>query len=192
MIGRSDRMKKAATILAALIVFVAGPVPPSGYEVTYNVEVRGECVKFEDALYYDADLEEDVDAGLGEEGVIETDVFLVELDTECYNVTVCVKAGDCESCAPLEELDLTGGEGQLLLCGFTIDVATDGTHYVVTVTSDDDKETAALSYIELCFCEGATVIAPQDGPYSVLRDSPNDAPGVEEEEEEIEIEDDVD
>jgi hypothetical protein len=196
MIGRSNEMKKTAMVLAALIFFVAGPVPLERYDVTYNVEVRGECVKFEDALYDDPDTVdvEEVDAGLGEEGVIETEVFLVRLDTECYDVTVCVKAGDCESCAPVPlVVDESGeGVGELELCGFTIHVVTDGDTYLIMVRSDDDKETAALSYIELCFCGEATVTEPVDGPYTMRRLSPNDAPGVEEEEEEIEIEDDAD
>ena len=52
-----------------------------------------------------------------------------------------------------------------------------GTEYGIIVTSDDDNKTAALSHIELCFCEDTTV---DNWAYFPNRDSPNNAPGVEE------------
>jgi hypothetical protein len=75
-------------------------------------------------------------------------------------------------------------------CGFTTIVTSDGLIYEITVTSDEDNETAALSHIELCFCDGPTVSLEEEEVTDTIdlpRESPNDEPGVEPVE--IEIED---
>jgi hypothetical protein len=176
-------MRTSLMIFAGLVLLMAVGTVQADYPIDYTVEANENCIKFEDAVYYDAQLDEYVDAGLGEEGVIETDEFIVVLDEECYDVTVCLKSGTCDGCVTFESLQ-AGALYGIVGCGVTIVISTDdGIEYYIEVTSDGENETAALSYIELCFCEDTTVV---DWAYNPNRSSPNTAPGVEEEEEEEE------
>lgn len=167
-------MKKSLTIWVALVVLMA--IGAGCYEVVYTAEWKGaSCIKFEDALYYDAELEEYVDAGLGEDGVEEADEFLVELNGPTDEVEVTVKSGKCKETIALvwdfdEELWLGNA------CGFTIAGFPDGNVWDLGVVSDDDNRTAALSYVMFCFGDDVTVVGPPEGPYAVLRGSDYDEP----------------
>ena len=168
-------MKKTLTILAAMVVMMAVGTVQANYDVVYTAELKGDsCIKFEDAMY---EVEPDVweDACLGEDGVVETDTFVVTVDSDCP-IEVAVKAGKCKDDGAIDPLAPVA----LNLCGFTIELVdiTIGT-YTFAVTSDDDNETAALSNITFCFCDDSIVTAPPEGPYELERRSPNDAPGVE-------------
>lgn len=195
---RRFQMRTSLMVCVGMIVMMAAGAAQADYDVQYAAEVEedGSCIGFEEASYfagYDAEGGEIwQDAGLGAGGVVETDAFAVTLDVPCYDVAVCVESESCEDCATLEALDLSGGTGQLVLCGFTIDVTTDGISYVIEVASDADPETAALDELELCFSGGTAVIYPSEGPYGHTRGSANTAPEVEPHREEEEGEEDDD
>ena len=168
-------------IFAGLVLLMAVGTVRADYPIDYTVEVKDECIKFEDAVFYDAGLDEYVDAGLGEEGVIETGQFIVELDGPCDEAFVVVKAGGGNNGKAYETVVV--GDAPIQMGAFLVEISDLGDNlYAIEVTSDDDNRTAALSYIELCFCEDVV-----DWAYFPYTYSPNTAPGVEEEEEEVDV-----
>jgi len=175
-------MKMSFMIFTGLVLLMAVGAVWADYFIDYTVEIKENCIKFEDAVFYDAGLDDYVDAGLGEEGVIETDEFIVVLDGPCDEASVVVKAGGGNNGKAYETVVV--GDAPIPMGAFLVEISDLGDNiYGITVTYDDDNRTAALSYIELCFCEDVVAWA-----YLPNRDSPNNAPGVEEEEEEEEVE----
>ena len=173
-------MKTSFMIFTGLVLLMAVVTVRADYPIDYTAEAKENCIKFEDAVFYDAGLYEYVDAGLGEEGVVETDEFAVQLDDGCDAIDVCIKSGKIKDCGTI----VPGSVDSIVLRdgAFTVELEFyDYGLYIFAVTSDDDNKTAALSYIEFCFCEDRTVVG---WDYNPNRDSPNTAPGVEEEEEE--------
>jgi len=164
-----------------MVVLMAVGTLQADYDVQYTVEVKDECIKFEDAMYLEEIIPDPyeeiwIDAGLGEEGVVEMDIFVVILDGPCDEASVVVKAGGGKYGKSNETVVVD--DAPIQMGAFLVGIFDLGDNtYEITVTSDDDNRTAALSYIELCFCE--PVIDPEEGLYDVTRVSPNDAPGVE-------------
>jgi len=170
-------MRKSLTLLGvmAVLMFVA----TGCYEVEYTMEYKDSCIKFEDAMFWDEDRDPDpglVDACLGEDGVVETDTFYVEVGEQVGKINVTVKAGGGKG---TEESDDVPVGGQNTVGTFSVEV----NHlfrniYEIKVTSDDANRTAALSHITFCFGEAEVV----DGSASAVRFSPDREPTEPEEE----------
>lgn len=178
-------MRTSVMMWASMAVLMV--VATGCYEVVYTAEYKGaSCIKFDNALYdQDPDpVEEDwVDACLGEDGVEEVDEFIVELSDATDEVEVTVKAGKCKETVTLvwdDDEDVWLGE----VCDFMIAGLPDGEIWDLGVFSDDDNKTAALSYVMFCFGDGAEVVGPEEGSYTVNRGSDYDEPTEPEEEEE--------
>jgi hypothetical protein len=166
------------------------------YEVVYTVEHKGDsCIKFEDAQYWDEDLEPEagyVDACLGDDEIEEADVFTVVVDSAVSEITVSLKAGkDKATDIPVP----TDGVTEVAVGSFTVmageideepepdpEVFT----YQIAVGCDDipggKGGTAALSNITLCFGE-AIVLSPEEGTITIERATDLDEPGEPVEEE---------
>jgi hypothetical protein len=148
------------------------------YEVVYTAEYKGDsCIKFEDAMYDqdpDPELEDWVDACLGEDGAVEVDLFAVEVDGDVESIDVALKAGKCTEDGTIDLSDPLA----LDLCSFIVvledsEDTDDGVIYYFSVMSDDIEGgkggTAALSNITFCFGDGVTIISPEEGEFPTSR-----------------------
>ena len=162
-------MRTSILIFVSMIVLMF--VGTGCYEVVYTVEHKGDsCIKFEDAMSYDADLEEMVEDCLGEDGAVEADLFYAMLEGDVTAIDVALKAGKCKSEGTI---DLSDPEA-LDLCGFTVEfLGIEDGAYVLGVLSDDIEGgkdgTAALSNVTFCFGEGVEVIEPEEGDFETIR-----------------------
>ncbi|MHC4144247.1 MAG: hypothetical protein ACYSUD_05645 [Planctomycetota bacterium] len=190
-------MKKTIMLLAVMVVLIF--IATGCYEVVYTVEWKGDsCIKFEDAQYWDEDLEPEagyVDACLGDDEVEQADVFEVVVDGPVAEILVSLKAGGGKNGKASETVPTDGSEvavGDFVVAAIeTTEVGDEDFTYEIGVGCDDIPGgrggTAALSNITFCFGD-ATVLLPEEGAITILRYTELEEPGEpEEEEEEIEI-----
>lgn len=184
--ARRTEMAKSVTMWVAMAVLMAGVT--GCYEVEYTVEYKGDsCIKFEDALYYDADLDEWVDACLGDDEVEQTDTFGAVVDSAVGQISVSLKAGGGKNGGTVSDVPVPT-VGTATAVGNFVVSATEDTEdgdeevftYVILVTSDSDNSTPALSNITFCFGD-ATVLLPEEGSITTNRDTELTAPGEPEE-----------
>jgi len=178
-------MRTSLLICVSLIALMF--VATGCYEVVYTVETKGTCIKFEDAMFWDENLEPEpgyVEDCLGEDGVVQADYFYVELDEEIVlpepledgdtvAIEVTIKAGKCkETIAVLTYSDTDEafvGEA----CGFMISGAPVETMAWGFEVESDDIEggkdgTAALSNIAFCFGD-IEVVEPEEDIFETVR-----------------------
>ena len=167
-------MRTSILICVSMVVLMF--VATGCYEVVYTAEYKGDsCIKFEDAMSYDADLEEMVEDCLGEDGAVEADLFYAMLGgvVDPEDVEVEVKAGKCKetSAELLWDGDYEAWVGEA--CGFMILAEPDGDGWIFALISDDIEGgkdgTAALSNVTFCFGEGVEVIEPEEGDFETIR-----------------------
>jgi hypothetical protein len=183
------KMKKSLMLWASMVVLIV--VAVGCYEVEYTVEYKGDsCIKFEDAMYDinpDPEIEEWVDACLGDDEVEQTDVFAVAVDSAVSEIIVSLKAGGGKNGGTTSDVSVLTDGGQVAVGNFlvsAVEVVDDGDDEVFTyqigVTSDDNNKTAALSNITFCFGD-ATVLGPEEGAVTIIRDTDLTEPGEPEE-----------
>ena len=180
-------MKKSLVMYVSLAVLMF--VATGCYEVVYQVDTKGSCIKFEDAMYdQDPDelLEDWVDACLGDDEVVQTDYLGVVVDQEVAGVLVSLKAGKDKATDVDVPTDGTPtAVGSFMVSVYLDDVVDDEYMYGIEVTCDDIPGgrggTAALSNITICFGE-AEILAPEEGePFPTIRDTELEEPGEPEE-----------
>jgi hypothetical protein len=182
-------MRTSLIICASLVVLMF--VATGCYEVEYTVEYKGDsCIKFEDAMYDQdpTELEDWVDASLGDDEVEQTDTLGVQVDRAVDEVIVSLKAGGGKNGGTVSDVPVpTDGievaVGNFMVSAFETDEDEDENvfTYAIEVTSDDDNKTAALSNITICFGD-AIVLLPEEGePFITVRDTDLEEPGEPEE-----------
>ncbi|MCF7886539.1 MAG: LruC domain-containing protein, partial [Candidatus Marinimicrobia bacterium] len=130
------------------------------YNVHYTQEIRNSCIKFEDAGYWPGEWEEDP---LGEDGLVETDIFIIKVQDSVETINLTLKAGPST-----EEVTLNGVGDSKSALGFECTFVSrsyawwETYQYKIGITSDDVKGrgrwgTKALSNVEFCFGNGSTV-----------------------------------
>lgn len=184
-------MRNYLLICLSLVMMVF--VVSSCYEIVYQVETKGSCIKFEDAQYDqdpDPEVEDWVDASLGDDEVVQTDMLAVQVDVPVDDVLVSLKYGKEKVNNVLVPTDGT----EVAVGAFRVSIAEtpedpddpEVVTYLIGVTSDNipgggRDGTAALSNITICFGD-AEILAPEDGePFPTFRGTDLEEPGVPEE-----------
>ena len=174
-------MRTSMLIFVSLVALMF--VATGCYEVVYTVETKGPCIKFEDAMYdQDPDeIEEDlVEDCLGEDGLVEADLFIVQVEGDVTAIEVTVKAGRGKD-SQVSDTIVPGVDNDVEILGFTIVLEDyyEGEYWFSVLSDDIDGSkkrngTPALSNITFCFGEGVEVISPEEGSAIVERSETED------------------
>lgn len=166
-LGTSDLASSAADLedLAVLLTLAPSPLDlqddtgdGGSIAVRYEVERTGSRVRYQDAPI-----------GLGLNGEVQTDRFVVQVSGGDSSVSVTTKAGVPEATEVLSDV----GDEVTDALGFTTRlVSVEGDTYTLTVTSV--SAASALSHLDFDFGTGSTVLDP-DTAYDAVRNGEQDA-----------------